>query len=396
MAGFLSDMGSAPPSPAMQYYGGQQPQGALSSQPIFPGVDPSILDMMYGSAGPESPYAKQLYETSRDIMGEPKEISGALSSANKNYDQAVEQKKNAIQMAMSRLSALQAGQTTNLPLMAGAVGALQPTRTGSIGETIGNSFAAAIPQIEKQRQIEEGLAQTLSDYGIAGAETGIAGAQGDVTNLDTRLRIADTMANQAGQIQGRQDLITARNRAGVLQYAGRIQSADINANKNRYQYLGNDPQDGTVGRYLDKTTNQVFAGPAVAKQQPPAAEWKYNIWLKNHPGDTAGAEDFAAGHRTMPPEQMRAAALRQAQQELGVGADKASVDSRAQELYGEISGGFGGQPAPAPAPQPQGAPAPAGGGQIAPRPQNAGPDAKWSPSAKQWWWHDAAGNWAHS
>ena len=354
--------------PSMSYMGGNGggpgSGGALS---YMPGVDPRLLALMNNtSAGPVSPYAKQLSDTSAAILGDPSDVAGALSSSKTNYDKAVQSKMTAINRAMGVLSGLDVGQS-NLPLMAAAAGALQPTRTGSIGETIGNSMSAAVPQIEKQRQVQEEMAARIANLGISEGDTGIAGAQGDEGFLEKRLGLANQTANEAGQIQARSDLAHANLQRGVLQYAGRIGAADVNANKNRYQYLGIDANDPTVGRYLDKSTNQVMAGPAVARPAAPsAAEYKYNIWLKNHPGDTAGALDFSSGHRTMPPEQMRAAALRQAQQELGTGADPKDVDSRARDIYGTISGGFDG---PAPAAPPAAAPA------VTPAPSTTPPPA---------------------
>lgn len=359
MAGALNTLaGNTDTSVSPAVYSNNPPlsSGALA-QSYMPGVDPTLMALMNSSSGPISPFAKQLSDTSSALLGDPQDVAGALSSSKTNYDQAVQAKKAAIARAMNVLSNLDNGQS-NLPLMAGAAGALQPTRTGSIGETIGNAFSAAIPQIERQRQVQEQLASTLGNLDISSADTGISGAQGDEGYLEKRLGLADTTANEAGQIQARSDLANSNRQRNVLQYAGRIGAADVNANKNRYQYIGNDPNDATVGQYLDKSTGQTVAGPSIVKpNQPSASEYKYNIWLQNHPGDTAGALDYAAGHRTMPPEQMRAAAMRQAQQELGTGADPKDVDSRAQQIYGTISGGFGNEPAPGQSPAPSPAPA---------------------------------------
>lgn len=408
MAGALSsipDSGGYSMQPAVDY------GGALSSGPApsyMPGVSPQILSMMNNvPPGPESPYARQLYDTSKAVIGDPDEAAGALQSSRNNYDQAVQAKMSAIQRAMQRLSVPQ-GQT-NLPLMAGAIGALQPTRTGSIGETIGNAFGAALPQIEKQREIERQLQAALGQGDIDQANTQMQGAQGDETFLDKRFDLANKMENEAGTIQNRADLNTYRTRQGVMQYAGRIGAAEIGANKNRWQYLGQDPNDPTVGQYLDKNapTRTVVAGPAIAPKTSanvPVAQWRYNAWLAVHPNDSAGALDYSAGHKTMTAEQQRASAMSLAQKELGTGSDPEDINARAQQIYDTVRGGFDGEAAapaaaaasaaPAQAPA-QGRPASAAAS-IPARPQGVPLQGQYSPSQGKWWWKDAAGHWTHS
>lgn len=45
------------------------------------------------------------------------------------------------------------------------------------------------------------------------------------------------------------------------------------------------------------------------------AKWKYDTWMTNHPGDTKGAEEFAAGRRTMSDPEINKAALAAAQKD---------------------------------------------------------------------------------
>ena len=407
MAGALNTAAAAPgpaPTPSMAYVapnGG----GALSmnapAPSYMPGVDPTLLALMNAPPGPESPYARRLADASDALIGDPTETAGALDSARSNYDRAVQGKMSAIQRAMARLTAVPQGQS-NMPLLAAARGALQPTRTGSIGETIGNAIGAAMPEVEKQRQVERQLAGTLGYLDVENANTDIQGAQGDEGFLEKRLGLADKFATQAGNVQNRADMANYRTRQSVLQYAGRLGAAQIGANKNRFKFLGNDPQDGSIGRYMDQTNGQVYAGPAArggsGSGNGGVSEWRYNIWLQNHPGDTAGAEDYAAGKRSLSPEKIRAGALSQASRELGVGADKDAINSRAEEITQMVQGGFdnggdGGTPAPAPH-----ASAPAPGGQntaLPPLPNGVPPVASYSPSEKRWWWQEN-GKWKHN
>lgn len=401
--------GSAGPAPVPSMaYMAPNGNGALSlnaQQPNYTqGVDPTgILALMNAPPGPESPYARKLSDASDALMGDPKDIAGALDTSRGNYDKAVAGKMTAINRAMARLSGLGQGQV-NLPLLAGAAGALQPS--GSLGQTLGNAFNAAIPQIEKQRAIERQLAGSMDNLDVAGADTGIDGARGDEGFLEKRIDLADKYASQAGNVQNRADLNNARTRQSVLQYAGRIGAADISANKNRYQFIGSDPQDPMIGRYLDKSTGNTVAGPAATGTGAGAtaggvAKWKYNMYLASHPGDSAGALDYVAGHKNLTPQQMRSSALSLAQKELGVGADPEEINTRAQQIYDSVNSGFGdeggGSPEPASAhAAPATGPAPQSGDVVPTRPQGIPPAASYSPSKKQWWWKLPDGKWAHS
>lgn len=202
--------------------------GALAPS-YMPGVDPTLLALMNSGTGsaPMSPIAQSLYDTSRALIGDPNDTVGALNTNQSKYDKASQAKYAAIQRGIQNLTQLQANQTSNLPLMAGAAGALQPTRTGSIGETIGNALNAALPQIQRQRQIEEQLNSTLTGMNVDAANSQMEGASGQEGFLEKRLSLADQAANQAGQIQARNDLVSARNRAADLSYQGKLATSGM-------------------------------------------------------------------------------------------------------------------------------------------------------------------------
>jgi len=165
-----------------------------------------------------------------------------------------------------------------------------------------------------------------------------------------------------------------------MQYAGRIGAAQIAADKNRWQFIGNDPQNPSIGRYMDKNAPpgapSIVAGPPASgsgrSAQVPVAQWRYNAWLAVHHGDEAGALDYSAGHRTLSPQQMRSSALSLATRELGPGADPEDINQRAEEIYNTVAGGFEGE-APQPAPVPAAAPSAPGGGRGAAPHQNPPP-----------------------
>lgn len=355
MAGALNEIAQADIVPAIM------PQVGA-----FPGVDRNLLTLMQTPPGPESPYARRLHETSQALIGEPEEIAGALQSSRRRYDDAVRGKMTAIGRAMDTLSGANR-RPENLPALAAAAALLQPT--GSIGESIGRAFSATGDKIEQQRAIERQVAGALGRYGIDQADAEMEGAKGDEGFLQKRVSMAQQMENQAGTVQNRSDLNAQRGRQNVLQYAARIGAAELSKDRNRWQFIGNDPKDQTVGVYLDKTTGQKVMGPAAGARG--AAEWRYNAWLAAHPNDTAGALDYAAGRRRMSPEQVRASAVSMATRQLGIGADSEEVDERAKEIAESIMGGFEGEeeamatpaqvPPPAARPQPQPRPAPAGG-----------------------------------
>lgn len=333
--------------PSMEYADPQQ-GGALGGYSNYPGVDPSLLQLM-GAAkpGPVSPYAKRLDDMAQAITGDPTEYAGALSSANKNYDKAVMAKKAAIQRAMDRLSGLSSGQV-NLPLLAAGAAGLRPAPDPAA--SIGNSFSAAAEQIQKQRETERAIASALGNLDIEGADTDISGANAQQTHLEQRLRLADTAENQAGAVQARSDLAHARTQAGVLQYAGRIGAAQIQGNKGRYKFIGNDPNNPTIGQYLDQVDGTTKAGPAATGGGHGGAqsvyEQKRTAWLALNPRDFAGALDYAAGHRGMTEEQKRFSALSLAQKELGANSDEDTLNNRAAEIYGTLGGGDFQQPKP--------------------------------------------------
>lgn len=332
------------------------------------GSDPSTMAMILGAAGsaPPSPLVQSLMDSASELYGKPGEMVGALNSSRTRYNSAVSDKMAAINRAYSLLASMDPSGPgrTNLPLLAASAGLLQPTRTGTIGESIGNAASGANTAIDHQREIERALAQAMGNNDIEGGSTEIEGATGDNAMLNQRYGNADRMMGQAAQAQGREDLAHARMYGSALQYKGRIDAATINGNKNRWKFIGNDPGDPTVGRYLDQSDPSglsVMAGPA-AGAKPTAAgasEWKYKAWLASHPGDTAGALDFVSGHRRMDPAEIHKFSRGEAQRELGQGADEADIAA----LADKIEQSFGAAAAPA------GGGAPGPGGASGPTPQ---------------------------
>lgn len=221
----------------------------LSNPLYFSGVDPTMQALMFLPPGPESPYAKKMFDASDALMGDPADTAGALSGNRNKYDAAVQAKMAAIQRAAQRLSSTQADWTTNTPALAAAAGLLGKNR-GGIGGRIGDMFSASIPAIENQRALQLKLAGALGDLDISGGDTGIEGAKGDEGFLEKRFDLADKFANQAAQTQGRADLAAARKYAADRQYQGKVatsQNAPLGASSGLYGMLPNDFASKMVG-----------------------------------------------------------------------------------------------------------------------------------------------------
>jgi hypothetical protein len=363
MAGALNAAAAPPQTTPAPYYGPPAGGGALSS--MYGPIDPYAMGDSFPlpSEAPSSPYIEGLYRTGQELIGEPGTDTSPLAQYRQikaSRDAAVAQKMAAITRAMSFLSNTQGGDRSNLPLMLASAGLLQPTRTGTIGESIGNAASAAVPEITRQREIERQLASGMGQLGIEGADVPLQAVSADEADLQNRIRLGEEFGSAAARAQAQADMAHARLATGYLTYKGRIDSAALMNNRNRWKFIGNDPNDPSVGRYIDQNDPSglsVVAGPAAGGKPaaPSAGEWKYNVWLKNHPGDTAGAEDFVSGRRKVPPEQLRAWARADAEKELGLGADPDDLNSKTSEIYGFLTSPSGGGAAP-----------PSGGGQPSP------------------------------
>lgn len=294
------------PVPALNQYAGQTVDPYMAMRMGAAGGGDADMNMLYGS-GQYDPGAGALARgsaalTRKDLepgpdvqnlraygaayqMGSPEEVKGALSRQDLLRDQSAQQKMAAIQRAMSILQA--SGQhDVNLPALAAAGALMGPTRTGSFGESLSNAVGSAVPQIQRQREIERANALATGQLGIEGADVGIQQSKEQQQDLIQRAGIGERFEQAAGQAYVRQVLSAdrlqaagvaagsrtdvaninagARVRSAQILGGSRLGVADINANKERWQYLGTDPNDPNTGLYFDQTHGQVNPGPAVA------------------------------------------------------------------------------------------------------------------------------------
>lgn len=360
----MSAPGGVLTNPAMSYY---NPNGALSAMPTGGGYDPQLSMMMMGGNGPQSPYAKKMDEAATQVLGDPSSYSGILSRSQDEYDQA----KNSKLAAIKRASELITGSRgfSNTPLMKFAAGlSSAPTLSGSLG----NAFSSAADEINKQREQERLIANSVGNLGIEGADVDMQGALQSQGALDKRMGLYEHLENAASQDQNRSDLNNTRQRIAAMQAQARITSADIAADKGRYKPTNQITQDGNYAVYLDSKTGQNVLGPPVQQKVGGAggksvSQWKYDMWLASHQGDTQGALDFVAGHRTMSPQDQYKYARSEAAKELGSGADEQEIEATAKKIIDSM-GAHGGASAPAAQP-PVAARAPQSGDQHQLTPQ---------------------------
>lgn len=196
---------------------GVQPGGALSggfvpgympagSPPLTaaagqPGMDFASLVQRYGpeQAAAMAPtlgiavdptYTNMLAKQSQDIMGGGP-LSQQVQTLQTNEQKAAQAKKDAINQAISVLKVNQAGQTTNLPLLAAGAAMLAPTRTGAFTESLSNAIDASLPQVQQQRQRELDQAKLQGSLGVDAADVDLSAAQEQSKDFYTRLGISE-------------------------------------------------------------------------------------------------------------------------------------------------------------------------------------------------------------
>lgn len=213
-------------------------------------------------------------------------------------DAASAKKMSAINTAIARLQP--APDQVNLPLLAAMGKFLQPTRTGSFGESIGNAAEAAVPAIAQQRQVQRQNAVQEGQLGIEAAGIPLEQANMNEQDLMNRLKIGEGFGTAASTASYRDALAEQRERSADLAYQRAIQVAgigaasrqgvaDTRANTPDWQYLGNDPDNPKNGVYLNKRTLETTnTGPAVAGKNAagagadPARIREANALVKNN------------------------------------------------------------------------------------------------------------------
>lgn len=89
------------------------------------------------------------------------------------------------------------------------------------------------------------------------------------------------------------------------------------------------------------------------------AKWKYDTWLSNHPGDTKGAEEFVAGHKSMSEGEVNSRSLNAAQKDPDWGRLSPVDKEKRLQYYRDVLNHKTDQATPPPpTPQPGTAPAP--------------------------------------
>ena len=303
-------------------------QAAVAPDPYS---NPAVV-APYGALGPaSSPYAEDQAKYADELRGagSPLQQFQALQAAR---DQAAQQKAAAIQNAMAILQAGRAAQTTSLPMLAAGAAMLQPTRSGGFAESLANGLGAAGPVIAQQRMRDEAENAAMGNLGVQAAGVPLETAQADIGDFFRRMQLAEQAASSAALTGTRLGTaqIAAQSRTDAAQIRAQAQenSATIRTNRNNYQYLGPSKDDPTIGLFLNKSTGETTTGPAALGtgrgQQVSATQWRYDTYIANHqndPGKTPDqvkreAEQFAAGHKTMSPEEINKYALYLANKDL--------------------------------------------------------------------------------
>jgi hypothetical protein len=285
-------------APAATY---DQPQGALSrprpqaggyGYPMGALGGYGAIDPLYALAAtdtsamrPEdfqpSAYTKRLFDASSDLLGGEgaAPLGERFNQLRDSRDQAASSKMAAIERAMANLEAVHQGQGVNIPLLAAAGALLGPTSNpGGFGASLSNAAAAAVPALQNQRKIDEERALLQGKL-----EVEKAGVQGDLTQEQfsdylKQLQLGEQFGaagarSQAGELTARARQraaeLAAQSRvtAAGLRADGTVNAAQIRADANSVQFLGNDPADPTIGRFLytkGQNAGKVVNGPAAA------------------------------------------------------------------------------------------------------------------------------------
>lgn len=183
-------------------------------------------------------------------------------------DSASRAKAARIQQAMAILQGTKDGQNVNLPLLAWSSAMGLPTKSGNFSESLANAGNAAIPVLQNQRQVDMANAAAMGKLGIDEASVGLENSKSDIDDYWKRIATADRAASNAAITQSRTDTARLRedglNRRAQIAAGARITVADINSQKGQWTYLGPDPDDPTIGRYMNKSTGSTNEGPPVS------------------------------------------------------------------------------------------------------------------------------------
>lgn len=170
------------------------------------------------------PYIQDQLDLGRSLTGGPRRIISGLNDATSQRKEALSSKLAAIQRATERLTALSptGPGRVNTPLLAAASGFLAPTRTGSIGESIGAAGRAALPAIEQQRQQEAQYEDKNTQLQLLAEQAKESGSKLDYEDLVNRLNLGQKFSKAATDAEIRRQ--TAAMRANATEDAAKLRS----------------------------------------------------------------------------------------------------------------------------------------------------------------------------
>jgi hypothetical protein len=272
MAGALSRQRFADGGQAQPFTSGDY---ALATDPNAAN-NPYVAATAGGALSQDNTAANDLVDYGRDLRGSSPALD--YQALKGERDRAAGQKIAAINQAMGILQAARAGQASNLPMLAAAGGILSPTRTGSLAESLGAGFRAAVPVTEEERRQQWQQASAMGNLGVAASEVPLQTSQQDISDWNARMQRAEqalaTAAIVGGRVQtatigaqAREDVAQkaadAKIQAAIIQGNARIGWAEINAQKGQWEYEGLDPNNQGQGVYLNKNWGTVNFGPAI-------------------------------------------------------------------------------------------------------------------------------------
>lgn len=254
-----------------------------------------------------------------------------------------------------------------MALLTGGLGTMSAaSRPGAtVGGALGEGGAEGLNAVFGQRAA---MAQRAIDQQKAQSETALQAAQANSANADATSKplVAQADLDRANQdrytwFQGTGDDGKGNQVPGVY----RMNTRNDDGKPDFYPGVSVTGKAGAAGATGGKTS--VF-------------QQKVSAWTAIHPGDNAGALEYAAGHKSMSPQDLNKSAYAIADKELAamtVQPDDptAWTDNRVKQLRTQLE-----QPAPTPVPQPT----PALGGKPPPNTLGLPPVKARAPGKTTW------------
>lgn len=309
MAGALSGTGlySGAPGDVISPYGAGD-----YSNPAAGFMNQYMMGLPQGDPGgaPPSALTQQLLEMSNRVMPSDDQFTGALSSVQSAREKAVADKMAAIDRASAVLKGLNNG--LNVPLMkyAGAIG-----RPGPFINNIGASADAYADATVAERERQQQMANSMLNLDVTRAGLPEQAAQQNIEDIYAREKMATTAAQDAAMSQYRDNSAAARIFAAKAQMAGRLGTADIQASKGRWKYIGQSPSDPNTGVYQDTQTGDTKFGPGAQQMHTTAFQQRYEI-AKKLTDDPAQAYNLAIGKTPITDQALQQSASKLATEQL--------------------------------------------------------------------------------